>query len=115
MWMKSTICIIDIQVHEISTDDIDKSLVLVKLQRVLDILMHELRNKSKTAKLWLTYIEYIVTLKLFICTKRTGDWSLHLVVVGQMLNLFAATEHFNYAKSVRLYLQWMIELPEKHP
>ena len=31
-----------------------------------------------------------------------------------MLNLFAATGHFNYAKSARFYLQWMLGLPQKH-
>ncbi len=55
------------------------------------------------------------TLKLFIRAERTGNWSLHLVVVGEMLNLFAATGHINYAKSSRLYLQLMRELPTDHP
>jgi hypothetical protein len=32
-----------------------------------------------------------------------------------MLNLFVATGHINYARSTRLYLQLMSELPEKHP
>jgi len=32
-----------------------------------------------------------------------------------MLNLFAATGHINYAKSARLYLQQMHELPTDHP
>lgn len=55
-----------IQSHEISGDDISKSSSLVKLQRAHDILMYKLRSKSRTANLWLTYIEYIDTLKLFI-------------------------------------------------
>ena len=32
-----------------------------------------------------------------------------------MLNLFAATGYINYAKSARLYLQQMLELPMSHP
>ena len=40
---------------------------------------------------------------------------MHLVAVGKMLNLFAATGHFSYVKGARLYLQWMLELPLKHP
>lgn len=32
-----------------------------------------------------------------------------------MLNLFAATGHINYAKSARLYLQLMRDLPTGHP
>ncbi len=46
---------------------------------------------------------------------RTGNWSLHLVAVGKMVNLFSATGHINYAKSSRLYLQLMSELPTDHP
>ena len=32
-----------------------------------------------------------------------------------MLNLYAATGHINYAKSVRLYLQMMINLKHDYP
>jgi hypothetical protein len=69
----------------------------------------------KTAKLWLRYVQYIQNVKLRICAERTGDWTLHLVSVSRMLNLFAATGHNNYAKCARLYLQMMQRLPESHP
>ena len=55
------------------------------------------------------------TLKLFIRAERTGDWNLHLISVGKMINLFAATGHINYAKSSRRYLQLMYQLPTDHP
>jgi len=42
----------------------------------------------------------------------TSDFKLHLHSVSEMLNLFAATGHVNYAKSERLYLQQMCELEE---
>ena len=77
--------------------------------------MHELRDRSRTAKLWLAYIEYVDTIKLLICAETTRDWNLHLLAVGKMLNLFVATGHFNYAKSASLYLQWMLDLPQKDP
>ena len=32
-----------------------------------------------------------------------------------MLNVFAATCHFNYAKSARPYQQMMLKLPSSHP
>ena len=32
-----------------------------------------------------------------------------------MVILFAATGHINYAKSSRLYLQLILELPTEHP
>ena len=74
-----------------------------------------LAEKSRTAKLWLKYIEYVEVLKLFIQAERTGNWNLHLIAVEQMLNLFAATAHINYSRSFRLYLQLMWELPTDHP
>ena len=104
-----------LRAREISSNKISNYPVLVKMRRALDILKHELRDRSRTAKLWLAYIEYVDTLKLFIHTEKTGDWNLHLVAVGKMMNLFAATGHSNFAKSARLYLQWMLELPQKHP
>jgi len=52
---------------------------------------------------------------LFIRAERSGNWSLHLVVVARMLNLFAATGHINYTKSARLDLQLMLEQPKKFP
>jgi len=33
----------------------------------------------------------------------------------KMLSLFAATGHSSYAKSGRLYLQMMLQLPDKYP
>ena len=59
--------------------------------------------------------EYMETLKLFIWAERTGIWNLHLIAAGKMLNLFATTGHIHYAKSSRLYLQLMRELPIDHP
>ena len=40
---------------------------------------------------------------------------MHLTDTKSTLKLFAATGHFNYAKSARMYLQQMLKRPEKHP
>ena len=64
---------------------------------------------------WYQYIQYIQVTKNFIRSERTSDWLLHLSSVEKMLNLFAATGHIHYAKSGRLYLQKMEELPHDHP
>ena len=58
---------------------------------------------------------YVDVIKLFISAGRTGSWEDHLIAATQMLNLFAATGHHNYAKSTRLYLQIMQDLPQSHP
>jgi len=87
---------------------------LVKLKASLNTFTDVLASQSRTAKLWVQYLSYIQTVKTLIRAERTGDWNLHLVTVQQMLNLFAATGHNNYAKCGRLYLQMMLDLPEKH-
>ena len=88
---------------------------LMKLEKLLHWYKHLLAERSPTARLWIQYVEYVETLKIFIRAERIGDWNLHLIAVGKMLNLFAATGHNNYAKSARLYLQLMMQLPSDHP
>ena len=60
-------------------------------------------------------MEYVNVIKMFIAGKRTGNWELHLDAIFKMLILFAATGHTNYAKSARLYLQMMRDLPSNYP
>ena len=54
-------------------------------------------------------------MRQYIRAARTGDWNLSLITLQKMINLFAASGHINYAKSARLYLQLMVELPTSHP
>ena len=82
----------------------DGSNELMKLHNCLLKYKGSLAEASRTSKLWLQYSEYVETVKLFIRAERTGNWNLHLIAVGKMMNLFAATGHINYAKSSRLYL-----------
>ena len=86
-----------------------------KLEKIFQDYKTSLALTSRTAKLWIQYLGYIQILKDFIKAERTGNWNLHLISVCNMLNLFAATGHNNYAKSGRLYLQVMLELPLTHP
>ena len=57
------------------------------------------------------YINYINIVKTFIRAERTGNWDLHLTVVANMIDHFAATGLIHYAKSACLYLQY--EIPTK--
>ena len=72
---------------------------LIKLEKLLHRYKELLAKKSPIARLWLQYLEYVDTLKMFIRAERIGDWNLHLIAIGKMLSLFAATGHINYAKS----------------
>ena len=94
---------------------VNSSEEISKLRTLFEEYKDELTKTSRTAKLWLQYLDYINILQFFICAERTGNWNLHLVSVGKMINLFAATAHINYARSSRLYLQTMLDLPETHP
>ena len=95
--------------------DILESAELKELEKNLKDLKNDLAVNLRTAKLWLQYIDYVELLKLYIRVERTGNWDLHLVAVKRMINLFAATGYMNYAKSARLYLQFMVHLPKEHP
>ena len=99
----------------IPVSSIAESIESKKLEQCLAKHKENLSASSPTANLWLKYIEYVEVLKLFIRAERTGDWNLHLIALTKMLNLFAATGHINYAKSSRLYLQLMLDLPKDHP
>ena len=94
----------------VPVSNIAESKELLKLEECLLKYRKLLAESSRTANLWLQYIEYVETLKLFI-----RNWTLHLVAVGRMMNLFAATGHIHYAKSSRLYLQQMLDLPNDYP
>lgn len=85
------------------------------LTSLLEETKNKLRTKSRTARLWLQYIDYVEICRVFIRAARTGDWSLHLYSISKMLNLFAATGHIHYTKSARIYLQLMLNLETTHP
>ena len=95
--------------------NIAESKELLKLEKCLLKYKKLLAENSQTAKLWLQYIEYVETLELFIRAERTGNWTLHLIAVGRMMNLFAATGHIHYTKRSRFYMQQMLDLPNDYP
>ena len=105
-------------VHDgVNTDDttVLQSDALVYALSQLEVLKCSLSAQSRTARLWLLYVKYVSMLRTFITAERTGNWLLHLDTVTNMLPLFAATGHANYAKSARVYVQQMRELSTTHP
>ena len=71
--------------------------------------------KSRTAALWLQYIEMVDVLRSFIKGERTANWELHLNALTRMLPYLAASGHNLYVKCARLYLQSMADLQANHP
>ncbi len=70
---------------------------------------------TRTAVLWMQYMEMIDILRKFLKAERTGNWELHLQAIHDMLPYFAASGHNLYAKSAYIYLQMMQSLPNTHP
>lgn len=103
---------------DISEEEISQLTQIDQMKRIdmaMKLFADEIKKSSRTAKLWLQYIDYVDLVKEFIYAERTSDWLLHLQTVKKMANLFAATGHINYARCSRLYVQKMMELPEEHP
>ena len=100
---------------EIVIESVEDSPAVSSVKKKIDLLKENMCQKSKTAKLWIAYMEYIDVVKMFIRAERTGNWVQHLDATERMLNLFAATGHVHYAKSARLYLQLMNRLNEDYP
>ena len=72
---------------------------LQEVEHLLHCLKHSFCMESRTAILWIQYVEYIAVVKQFLVAERTGNWHLHLKCSSNMLNLFAEIGHNSYAKS----------------
>jgi hypothetical protein len=86
-----------------SFSDLDVCEAFKKSQLAVTNVENFLITCSRTAKLWIQYIHCVHLL------------NLNLYALSQMLPLFAAAGHNNYAKSGRLYLQIMQALPVTYP
>ena len=96
-------------VMELSTKQIMKD-----LQEILVVTRNE-NIKSRTAKLWLLYVQYISIAKEYILSEKTCNGSLHLHMVQKMTNLFAASGHINYSKCSRLNAQEILAFSNEKP
>ncbi|CAH2098341.1 unnamed protein product [Euphydryas editha] len=80
--------------------------ITTKFEEALSML----ESKGPTATLWVQYYRLVTLLKHFIEAERSGNWSLHLKTIRNMLPIFHSSGHFLYAKSSHLYLQDMLNL-----
>ena len=97
-----------------SADQVCQSGVLT---RIGDAVQRETESmkSSRTATLWLQYIDMVDILRKYIRAERTGNWELHLQTVSEMLPYLAACGHNHYTKSAWIYLQRMSNLRNDHP
>ena len=81
----------------LSVEDICSAGVLVRIKWKLDDLKQTMT--TRTAMLWLQYLDMVSILRRFIKAERMAHWKLHLQTVQDMLPYFAAFGHSLYAKS----------------
>ncbi|ELU08869.1 hypothetical protein CAPTEDRAFT_206056 [Capitella teleta] len=71
------------------------------------------KERSRTGRLWLNYMEQVSLIKQFIYAERTGDWALHLNSIRQMIPYFYAARHIAYAnisadhQDFIIFLEWL--------
>ena len=72
-------------------------------------------QESRTASLWLKFMAMMKILRKFIRGERMGNWELHMQAMYEMLPYLAASGHNLYTKSLHIYLQNMMRLPQTFP
>ena len=72
-------------------------------------------EKSPTFALWLSYIQMVQVLLLFIRATRENNWDLHLSAVRSMLPWFFAADRVHHARYGTAYWLEMSCLDETNP
>ena len=68
----------------VSAEEFCQADVLTRIKKLLRARTKSLRS-SRTATLWLQYMEMVDILREFIRAERIGNWALHLEAVSEML------------------------------
>ena len=98
----------------ISVDEVCSTDVIQMITNILKEKIDSLKS-SRTAALWLQYMNMVDILRQYIRAEHTGNWALHLECISKMLPYLAASGHNHYTKSAWVYLQRMSQLEEQHP
>ena len=70
-------------------------------------------SHSRTATLWVNcLIKSVFTIMKYIRAEREADWCLHLACDREMMPLFFAASHCNYARYGLYYIRTMAAMPE---
>ena len=104
----------DLVSSKTTMQEVESSVELHALQMELDTFTETLQSKYLTAKLWLEYMETVNIMGTLILSERTGDRSLHLRTLQDMLPYLAASGHNLYTKSLYVYLKQMTSLEDTH-
>ena len=100
---------------DVSAEDVCTSHVLERIKNSLQKHSEAVKMSSRTAVLWVQYMNMVDVLRKHITAERTGNWALHLQAIQDMLPYMAASGHNLYTKSATVYLHKMSDLKSHHP
>ena len=81
----------DLVQGNLDLDDVESCDIVMRLTNAVEKIKSELSSASRTAKLWLQYLEYISIFRMFIRAEKNGNCHEHLEAMRLILNLIAAT------------------------
>ena len=70
---------------------------------------------SRTARLWLQYLDMTQIMRFFIWSERVGDWKLGIKSQLEMLPYLVGSGHYLYTSSLSIYINRMIDLSISKP
>ena len=82
---------------------------VVALREIINSVKDSLKSRNLTSHLWITYFEMVSLLQMFIASIRLGDLELYQYCISNMIPIFHAAGHFQYAKCARLFLQNLMD------
>ena len=100
--------------EKMSLEDALKSSALSKVHYLL-LRWGASMQIYRTPKLWMQYQRMVQILRSFIRSVRTGNWTLYLQCLSDMLPYLAAAGHNNYTKSQAIFIPKMMALQCTHP
>ncbi len=70
---------------------------------------------GRTAKFWIMYVHFMALYHQLNRAFRTGDHQLFIHVIPEILGLFFAFNHQNYARWLTRYLDNLLRMEDTHP
>jgi len=83
---------------KVSAEEASAAGVLSMIQECVRRKKDVLAERSRTAALWIQYLEMVDIMRSFIKAERTANWELHLEALTRMLPYLAASGHNLYVK-----------------
>ena len=88
----------------------------IKIETMDDLktALDNLTPRSRTTRLWVDcFVKPILTVLKYVRAEREADWPLHIVAVKEMMVLFFAAGHHNYARYGLHYARSIEAMPDK--